>query len=82
VKGNLVKMAVGRYCNDVPPHKGVFRGNATETMNVEVHSMQLPEISSNLVGERISRLDVPVFGNTCRSGAAPLIIEEQVQQQG
>ena len=81
VKDNFVKMAVGRNYMDVPPHKGVYRGNATETMKVEVHTMDLPEISSNLVGERTSSLNVPIFGNTGRGGVVPWILEEQVQQQ-
>ncbi|MGC9260887.1 MAG: transglutaminase family protein [Phycisphaerae bacterium] len=81
VKDNFVKMAVGRHYNDVPPHKGVYRGNASETMKVAVHTMDLPEISGNLVGERTDPLNVPVFGTTGRGGVVPWILEEQVQQQ-
>ena len=58
---NFVKMAVGNNYRDVPPHKGVYRGSARETMSVSVMTRELHELTSRLVGERTGGLDVPVF---------------------
>ncbi|MCL5996168.1 MAG: transglutaminase family protein [Chloroflexi bacterium] len=32
-----VRLAIGRDYADVPPTRGVYKGNAKETLNVEVH---------------------------------------------
>ena len=44
VGGNFVKMAIGRDFRDVPPNRGVYRGNAEETIDVAVKSEMLNTI--------------------------------------
>ncbi len=78
---NFVKMAVGTNYRDVPPHKGVYRGTARETMAVSVLTRELRELTSRLVGERTGGLDVPVFNFAGRGPVGAWILDEQVQQQ-
>lgn len=78
---NFVKMAVGGNYRDVPPHKGVYRGSARETMSVSVITRELQELTSRLVGERTGSLDVPVFNFSGRGPVGGWILDEQVQQQ-
>ncbi|MDP9172599.1 MAG: transglutaminase family protein [Planctomycetota bacterium] len=61
VGGNFVKVAIGRDFNDVPPNRGVYRGNAEETISVTVKSEELPAIPAELAAERIQSLEVPIY---------------------
>jgi transglutaminase-like putative cysteine protease len=61
VAANFVKVATGRDFRDVPPNRGVYRGNATESIQVEVKSEELREIPPELAGERLQSLDVPTY---------------------
>jgi len=56
--GNFVKVAVGRDFRDVPPNRGVYRGQAAETIDVRVYTQELKSIPSELAAERIERLDL------------------------
>ena len=58
IGGNFVKVAVGRDFRDVPPNRGVFRGQATEAIDVRVSTQELTSIPSELAAERIERLDL------------------------
>jgi transglutaminase-like putative cysteine protease len=78
---NFVKMAVGTNYRDVPPHKGVYRGSARETMSVSVITRELRELTNRLVGERTGSLEVPVFNFAGRGPVGGWILDEQVQQQ-
>jgi transglutaminase-like putative cysteine protease len=62
VNGNYVKVAIGRDFHDVPPNRGVYRGNATETIDVKVHSDELASIPPESAAERLRALDVQTFG--------------------
>jgi transglutaminase-like putative cysteine protease len=61
VAGNFVKVACGRDFRDVPPNRGVYRGNATESIEVAVRSDELSHIPSELAAERLQSLDVPTY---------------------
>ena len=61
VGGNFIKVAVGRDFRDVPPNKGLYRGKAKETIDVDVHSEELNEIPPELAAERVESLNVPTF---------------------
>lgn len=80
VGGNFVKVALGRDYRDVPPNRGVYRGNATETMDVRVTSKELSSIPPELAAERLRSLDVPVYppGYTGEREFVPL---QETQQQ-
>ncbi|MFN2598910.1 MAG: membrane dipeptidase, partial [Pyrinomonadaceae bacterium] len=58
---NFVKVAVGRDFRDVPPNKGIFRGNAKEQINVEVHTDLLDEIPAELAADRMQSINIPTF---------------------
>jgi transglutaminase-like putative cysteine protease len=75
VGGNFVKVAVGRDFRDVPPNRGVYRGNATETIDVAVHSEELHSIPPELAAERMQSLELPAYA----TGAAAL--REYANQQ-
>lgn len=68
---NFVKVAVGRNYQDVPPNKGVYKGEGKETIDVVVHSEKLGNIPNDLAAERTESLNIPVFAGN---------IEEQMQQ--
>jgi transglutaminase-like putative cysteine protease len=61
VSGNFVKVAVGRDFRDVPPNRGVYRGNAEETINVAVKSEELAQIPPELAAERLQTIEVPIY---------------------
>ena len=79
VGGNFVKVAVGRDFRDVPPNRGIYRGNAVETIDVAVKSDELPSIPPELAAERMQSLEVPAYA----SGAAALreTADQQEHQQ-
>jgi transglutaminase-like putative cysteine protease len=68
---NFVKTAIGRNYQDVPPNKGVYKGEGKETIDVAVHSEQLGNIPTELAAERTEALNIPVFAGN---------IDEQMQQ--
>ena len=55
---HFVKVAVGRDYRDVPPNKGMYRGQARETMLVNVRTDALNGIPSDLFPEKILPLGV------------------------
>ncbi|MBX9688976.1 MAG: transglutaminase family protein [Candidatus Obscuribacterales bacterium] len=73
---NFVKVAVGRNYQDVPPNKGVYKGEGKETIEVAVHSEQLNNIPIDLAAERTEALNIPVF-----AGNIDEIIQQIRQQQ-
>lgn len=55
---NFVKVAVGRDYRDVPPNKGLYRGQAKESINVTVHTQKLEFIPADLFPEKIVPMGV------------------------
>ena len=55
---NFVKVAVGRDYRDVPPNKGMYRGQAKESMIVNVRTDELHTIPADLFPEKIMPLGV------------------------
>ncbi len=68
---NFVKVAIGRNFQDVPPNKGVYKGDSKETIDVAVSSEQLSSIPTELAAERTEALNIPIFAGN---------IDEQMQQ--
>lgn len=58
---NFVKVAIGRDYRDVPPNKGVYRGNASEAIDVRVESEELTTLPPGLAGERYQSLALPTY---------------------
>jgi transglutaminase-like putative cysteine protease len=78
---NFVKVALGRDYRDVPPNRGVFRGKATEAIDVSVHSEELTTIPSELAAERVQPLNIAIFGAEYRGHAEMANQQVEVQQQ-
>jgi transglutaminase-like putative cysteine protease len=81
VGGNFVKTAIGRHFGDVPPNKGVYRGNAEESIEVSVQSEELPYIPPELAAERIESLNIPTFPEGRLPHQEMMINQQQEQQQ-
>jgi transglutaminase-like putative cysteine protease len=81
VGGNFVKTAIGRHFGDVPPNKGVYRGNAEESIEVSVQSEELPYIPPELAAERIESLNIPTFPEGWLPHQEMMINQQQEQQQ-
>jgi len=80
IGGNFVKVALGRDFGDVPPNRGVYRGKAGETIEVNVTTEELPIIPAELAAERMQSLEIPAYA----TGAAALrkLAElQEIQQQ-
>ncbi|MGH7178078.1 MAG: transglutaminase family protein [Tepidisphaeraceae bacterium] len=79
--GNFVKVAVGRDYRDVPPNKGVYRGNADETIDVQVKTEELKKIPPELAAERFQALTVPAWrGAHVSHGPRGALHQDQQQQ--
>jgi len=82
---NFVKVAIGRDYRDVPPNRGVYRGKASETIDVQVHSEELTNIPSELAAERVQPLTVstfsPQFHIHREMGNQQVEVQQQQQQQ-
>lgn len=61
VGANFIKVAIGRDFRDVTPNKGVYRGKATESIEVKVNTEEMPAIPAELAAERVHSLPVPTF---------------------
>jgi transglutaminase-like putative cysteine protease len=81
---NFVKVAIGRDYRDVPPNKGVYRGAATEAIEVKVLGEELTAIPTDLAAERFQNLAMPPSGPPVGGlipGRAPGASGAQAQQQ-
>ena len=56
-----VIVAHGRHYDDVPPNKGIYRGNAKETLRAEVHTQVTAGKGTVDLHEEIRQIDLPVF---------------------
>jgi transglutaminase-like putative cysteine protease len=83
VDGNFVRVAVGRHFADVSPNRGVFRGRATETIDVQVRTRRLERLPPELAGERLGAIDIPAFpaGSERQRQLAKAALAHQQQQQ-
>ena len=78
---NFVKLAVGRHYSDVPPHRGLFKGIAVETMEVTVKSEELRMIPAHLAAERVRSLPVQTYGGWREISPEGLRLVEEMHQQ-
>jgi transglutaminase-like putative cysteine protease len=78
-----VAVAVGRSYADVPPNRGVYRGEADETITVSVKINRLDERLLGLTPVTPSSFDVPTFlpGNHKERALSSSLLEQQQQQQ-
>ncbi|HEY7090511.1 MAG TPA: transglutaminase family protein [Tepidisphaeraceae bacterium] len=77
---NFVEVGIGRDFRDVSPNRGVYRGNAEETIHVAVDIEELPGVPQALAAERYHSIDLEVFPQR-RWADAELVSQQQEQQQ-
>lgn len=58
---HYVVVAHGRHYDDVPPNKGIYRGNARETLRAEVRTQMTAGKGVVDLHEEIRQIDLPVF---------------------
>jgi transglutaminase-like putative cysteine protease len=51
----------GRDYDDVPPNKGIFRGNARESLHAEVRTRVSAHKAISTLHEEVEQIDLPVF---------------------
>jgi transglutaminase-like putative cysteine protease len=79
---DLVKVAIGRDFTDVPPNKGVYRGNAAQTISVRVETRTLDRLPPLSWQEQLPPLRVPLRAIVPRRPAAgPTLADFEQQQQ-
>jgi transglutaminase-like putative cysteine protease len=83
-----VTVGHGRHYEDVPPNKGIFRGNARETLTAEVYTRPSVQKDVSTLREEIEAIDLPVFQeipDRARAWTAIVsddaIVQQQQQQQ-
>lgn len=79
-----VVVATGRHYDEVPPNRGVYRGNAKESLKAEVRTHEVPAPSVSAFREEIREIAVPVYTEIPgRRSTGPLVdqAEQETQQQ-
>ncbi|MCI0547932.1 MAG: transglutaminase family protein [Candidatus Rokubacteria bacterium] len=56
-----VVVGYGRHYEDVPPNKGIFRGNARESLTAEVYTRASAGKAVSELQEEVESIDLPVF---------------------
>jgi transglutaminase-like putative cysteine protease len=77
---HFVKVAIGRDYRDVPPNRGIYRGKADESIDVQVHSEELKNVPPELAAERYLNLDIPAYAQGS-AGHREMVNQQQEQQQ-
>ena len=54
-------VAHGRHYDDVPPNKGIYRGNAVETLETQVVTRSAGQKAISALYEEMEHIDLPVF---------------------
>jgi transglutaminase-like putative cysteine protease len=78
---HFVKVAVGRDYRDVPPNRGVYRGKAAETIEVQVLSIELAGVPPELAAEKYRSLQVPSHKDRQLNPRDMVLSQQQEQQQ-
>jgi len=81
VTDRFVKVATGRDFTDIPPNKGVYRGQAQETISVRVETRALDRLPSLAWQDELPPLQVPLTAIISRSLRQARHDEELTQQQ-
>lgn len=78
-----IAVALGRSYADVPPNRGVYRGDAEEDIDVLVEIEEVKEVPRGLLAPRAVQLQVPTYRDGPRDHreAMDYQLEQQQQQQ-
>jgi transglutaminase-like putative cysteine protease len=61
VDDRYVVVGHGRHYDDVPPNKGIFRGNAAEQLHTGVRTQESSPKDISALHEEMEQIDVPVY---------------------
>lgn len=61
VDERYVAVAQGRHYEDVPPNRGIFRGNARERLTAEVYTRPSAPKDVSTLHEEVASIELPVF---------------------
>ncbi|MEO6436884.1 MAG: transglutaminase family protein [Tepidisphaeraceae bacterium] len=81
ISENFVKVAYGRDFRDVPPNKGIYRGNAQESIEAVVNSDLLASVPTDLTADRMQQINVPTFPGKHAPYRDQVIMQQEHQQQ-
>ena len=77
-----VLVAHGRHYDDVPPNKGIYRGNAKEALRAEVHTSVSTEMLPAELREDVRLIDLPLAHEAPeRRGRRPIRPEDEAAAQ-
>jgi len=78
-----VVVAHGRHYDDVPPNKGIYRGNALETLEAKVVTRPSAPKAIAALYEEMEHIDVPVFPEIPerRRDRTITLVEDPAEQQ-
>src|SRR5262245_65522188 len=74
----------GRHYDDVPPNKGIYRGNAEEVLEVHVRTAPTAQKAISALNEELTHIDLPVFPEIPerrRDRSAIALLDDEVSQQ-
>lgn len=79
ITSHFVRVAVGREYRDVPPNRGMFKGDGKESMLIAVQSEELNGVPGGLPAERIEGIGIrTMYG---QNGSAYDSSNQEVSQQ-
>jgi transglutaminase-like putative cysteine protease len=83
VDERYVVVGHGRHYDDVPPNKGIFRGNAREHLRAEVHTRRSMQKAVATLHEEVEQIDLPVYQEIPERGHdwVSAVAEDAVGQQ-
>lgn len=76
-----VVVGVGRHYDDVAPNRGIFRGQATETLAAEVRTSPSDKTGVLNLREEIGQIEVPVYTEMPHRKTRTIGIDEVVDPQ-
>jgi transglutaminase-like putative cysteine protease len=86
VDEHYVVVGHGRHYDDVPPNKGIYRGNADETLRTEVRTQESSPKDISALHEEMEQIDVPVYqevperrGDRLKEAAEEIAAQDQQQ---
>jgi transglutaminase-like putative cysteine protease len=88
VDERYVVVGHGRHYDDVPPNKGIYRGNAREVLRSEVRTQESSPKDISALHEEMEQIDLPVYqevperrGDRLRRAAEEIAAREREQDQ-
>jgi len=84
IDDHYVEVAHGRHYEDVPPNRGIFRGNARESLTAEVYTRPSTQKAVATLHEEVAQIDLPVFQEIPerrREHGVDPAVEAAIQQQ-